>query len=185
MGEISRGATGGFGIATFARLLDDAGPLLLDFCRNAAGRVPQRVIWIHLKQVGGLVSAAVEVNGQTVLGVGVGFRLPRCELVYAKDAELLDGFEVPEDGAAALAYLLGKGGGGWPGEAVAGLGIEEVEDRFEGLFGFGRELVADSDFAVCSIAATGVFAGHEALSSAWIEHGAGSPWTVYGLPAPR
>lgn len=186
MREIGREAAGGFGVATCARLLDDPDPLLLDFCGNAAGRIPQRVIEIHLEQVGGLVSAAVEVNGQTVLGFGVGFCLPRCELVYAEDAKLFDGLDVPEDGAAALAYLLGKGGGGWPGEAVAGLGIEEVEDRFESEFDFGRELAAGSDFAECSIAAAGLIAGYGALSSTWIEHGAGSPWTVdYGLPAPR
>lgn len=186
MGEVGREAAGGFGIATFARLFDDAGPLLLDFCGNAAGRVPQRVIGGYLKQVGGLVSAAVEVNGQTVLGIGVGFRLPRCELVYAEDAKLLDGLDVPENGAATLAYLLGKGGSGWPGEAVARLGIEQVEDCFEGLFDLGRELAAGSDFAECSVAASGIYVGHGALSSVWIEHGADSPWTVdYGLPAPR
>ena len=176
---------GGFGIATSASLLDDPGPLLLDFCGNAMSCSPQWVIGIHLKQVRGLVSAAVEVDGQTVLGFGVGFRLFRCELMHAKDAELLDGLDVPEDGAATLADLFGKGGGGWPGEAVAGLGIEEVKDGFESEFDFRRELAAASDFAECSVAATGVFAGHVALSSAWIEHGAGSPWTVYGLPAPR
>jgi hypothetical protein len=147
--------------------------------------IPQKVIGIHLEQVGGLVSAAVKVDGQTVLGFGVGFRLFRCELVHVKDAKLLDGLDVPEDGTTTLAYLLGKGGGGWPGDAVAGLSIEEVEDRFESEFDFRRELAAGSDFAECSVAATGVFAGHEALSSAWIEHGAGSPWTVSGLPAPR
>ena len=76
--------------------------------------------------------------------------------MHAEDAELLDGFEVPEDGAAALADLLGKGGGGRPGKAVAGLGIEEVEDRFESEFDFGRELAAGPDFAKCSVAAGGV-----------------------------
>ena len=73
--------------------------------------------------------------------------------MHAEDTKLFDGFEVPEDRASALAHLLGKGGGGWPGEAVAGLGIEVVEDYLEGEFDLGREVSAGPDFTECPVAA--------------------------------
>ncbi len=63
---------------------------------------------VHLEEVRGLVSALLESDHKTVPVPCVRLRLVRRELVDREDAELLDGFEVPEDGASLLPVRLAR-----------------------------------------------------------------------------
>ncbi|MGM0486858.1 MAG: hypothetical protein ACQESR_08880 [Planctomycetota bacterium] len=64
---------------------------------------------------------ALLLDGKTILAIHIILRLVQRELAHVEDVELFDRFDMPEDGAAALAGLLGKPSGGRPGDTLSRL----------------------------------------------------------------
>ena len=102
---------GGLGVASGVDPLNDVFPFSFHLRRNGTRLIPQRVAGVHFEEIRCLVSALIESNHKTVSVQCVRLRLIRRELVDMEDAELFDGFEVPQDGSSALADSLGKGSG--------------------------------------------------------------------------